>query len=135
MGILICLIILAIASYVFSDHGDNYGWISLFILIAIVLFIYIPAIPAVRAANNEYVKFLYDIDSSQIENVKNQSISTSERENLLKIVTDTNSKICTNKLYYNNFWIGIFYSKEISDLKLLDYKEIPFANPTITITK
>lgn len=46
-------------------------------------------------------------------------MSEFERVQLIEEIQETNKTINEHRYYYDNFWTGIYYSKEIGDLKYL----------------
>lgn len=69
----------------------------------------------------DWNKFQYDYEAMKgvIETQRMDEISPLERIQLVDKIMEYNTKISSHKAYNDNYWIGMWYSKEIGELEYI----------------
>lgn len=133
MGLILCLFcIFALCCYLSAVNYSSIGYG----IAAIVGFINLLSILSLfnSIQNNKVNVNLYKDDISYIESLsKLSNISVDDRNKAINIVKTDNNIIIKHRTLYKNIWNGLYFSKEIANLKLLDYSSIPPSNPNSTI--
>jgi hypothetical protein len=99
------------------------------------MFIVILTIPCSKMFIS-YDKRTYLQQKEYIESLQyNTSITEAERMDALDDTISFNRIILDHRQHINSVWIGIYYSKDISDLEIIDLRLIPSVNNKIQINK
>jgi len=137
MGILlICVVVIIICTVLksftnsFSDAEMMLDIVSVLsaigIVIAVICF-------GVSLSWNKSLVDDYEIDRQYIEMAKSQDISSSEKEYLVGKIINDNSIIMAHRRFKDNFFLGIFHSKDVAELELFSFNDIPNGNFNVTV--
>ena len=78
--------------------------------------------------NNSDSIYEYEQNKLYIDSLcKNNQLTDEERKKAIDIVMSTNNKILRTKRWRDNFVVGIYYSKTVGNLELLDINKVPKA--------
>lgn len=143
MLLLICSIIIGILTFFVYVYFKRKSYTPIFINIldfanlctSIFMFIVILTIPCSKMFIS-YDKRTYLQQKEYIESLQyNTSITEAERMDALDDTISFNRIILDHRQHINSVWIGIYYSKDISDLEIIDLRLIPSVNNKIQINK
>ena len=133
MGLILCLFcIIALSCYLSAVNYSSIGY-GIAAIVGFINLLFILGLFYSIQLNKVNVN-LYKDDISYIESLsKLSNISVDDRNKAINIVRTDNNIIIKHRTLYKNIWIGLYFSKEIANLKLLDYSSIPPSNPNSTI--
>ena len=121
--VFIFLIIIGIIMWKISDYN---GSILLEMIgnILIVIFIITVILCSIFIIVKPYIEKDFDIKYNTYKNIINDSNFNDIRDtNITLIIASINSEIMTNRIYKDDFWVGIFYSDIISNYNLLNKED------------
>lgn len=130
--ILLFCILIALCCYISVVNYSSIGYVIAVIVGFINLLFILSLFNSIQI--NKVNVNLYKDDISYIESLsKLSNISVDDRNKAINIVKTDNKIIIKHRTLYKNIWNGLYFSKEIANLKLLDYSSIPPSNPNSTI--
>ena len=127
MGIiLICLALAAVGLFLIKSDWTDSG-VMLIVIGGACLVMSLILLPILQSEGKTYLN-TYTINRAVFEGyVANNEISGMERTKAIELATTTNIEISENKMWRNNFWVGIFVYPSIGDLEPFDISRLPKA--------
>ena len=104
--------------YYDCDILDTIGWISS-IASSVGFVIALLFLPTLQSEFDNTKEQYYNL-KAQVEYVESDIVLNDA--NLRNQVLEMNNKISTHKVYSRNWWVGVYYSKEIGNLPKLQWK-------------
>ena len=123
MGLLIISIIIFIISsivIIYMNSKDIISdWIIIFYTFAIfsILSVIIGLIPLMDIQNKfNQIVYEYEMQQEVLDNTREHN-SSYEVFQITPVIFNTNKTIAKHRAYHNNWWVGIYYSEKVGNLK------------------
>lgn len=125
MGLLIISIIIFIISsivIIYMNLKDIISdWIIIFYTFAVfsILSVTIGLIPLMDIQNKfNQIVYEYEMQQEVLDNTREHN-SSYEVFQITPVIFNTNKTIAKHRAYHNNWWVGIYYSEKVGNLKPL----------------
>lgn len=125
MGLLIISIIIFIISsivIIYMNSKDIISdWIIIFYTFAVfsILSVIIGLIPLMDIQNKfNQIVYEYEMQQEVLDNTREHN-SSYEVFQITPVIFNTNKTIAKHRAYHDNWWIGIYYSEKVGNLKPL----------------
>ena len=125
MGLLIISIIIFIISsivIIYMNSKDIISdWIIIFYTFAVfsILSVIIGLIPLMDIQNKfNQIVYEYEMQQEVLDNTREHN-SSYEVFQITPVIFNTNKTIAKHRAYHNNWWVGIYYSEKVGNLKPL----------------
>ncbi len=127
MGLFLVGLVLIIGGVLLIANDFDFGGFILGVgaIMTIILIIIATCVPS----NSRRLIFEYRQDVKYLEAVfELDFISHSERDKAVELILSDNRIIGITQMRDKNFWVNVFYSKEVGELELFDVSRVPQVN-------